>query len=76
MLWTCEACNDLLGAYKRAVRLYKDAELGCRGLLGDDLRLALKELERLRLACRNADEALLSHLRQDHRDFAKKSGSS
>ena len=60
----CKTCDDLLAVYKRAVKLYADAELSCRGLLGDDFRQAWKEMERLRQACREADDAVLAHLRQ------------
>ena len=44
----CKTRDDLLASYKRAVKLYADAELSCRGLLGDDFRQAWKEMERLR----------------------------
>ena len=68
----CKRCDDLLAAYKSAVRLYVDAERGCRGLLGDDLQRVRKEVERLRRACRDADEALIGHLRQAHLNLGEK----
>jgi hypothetical protein len=32
----CKTCDILLSTYKQAVKLYADAELRCRGMLGDD----------------------------------------
>ena len=64
---SCKACGELLAAYKHAVKLYSTAELKCRGMLGDDLQLALEELKRLRQACRDADDALMAHLSQHHK---------
>ena len=72
----CKTCHDLLAAYKNAVRVYSDAELSCRGLLGDDFQRVRKEVERLRQACRDADDALIGHLHRDHSNFAQKYGPS
>ena len=62
----CKTCDDLLAAYKRAVKVYTNAEPSFRGLIGDEFQLAFKELKRLGQACRDADEALMAHLRHDH----------
>jgi hypothetical protein len=63
----CKTCEDLLAAYRSAVSLYTNAERSFRGLLGDGFPVALKELKRLKQACRDADDALTEHRRQDHR---------
>ena len=63
---SCKACDELLAAYKHAVKRYSTAELKVRGLLGDDFQLALKKLKRLQQACRDADDALNAHLSQHH----------
>ena len=65
-LMVCKTCDDLLAACKRSVRLFTDAERGCQGLHGDDFQLALKELKRLRQACRDADDTLMAHFSQHH----------
>ena len=62
----CKTCDALLAAYKQAVNLYTNAGQSFRGALGDDSRLALKELRRLRQASKDADNALVAHLHQDH----------
>jgi excisionase family DNA binding protein len=62
----CKTCDALLAAYKQAVNLYTNAGQSFRGALGDDSRLAFKELRRLRQACKDADNALMAHLHQDH----------
>jgi hypothetical protein len=62
----CKTCDDLLGAYQRAVHLYTTTVVNTAGLFGANRRLASQEAERLKLACRDADNALISHLHQDH----------
>jgi hypothetical protein len=62
----CKRCDELLATYKHPISLYTTAQRGIRGLVGDDFIVAFKELKRLRLECRNADDALMAHLRQDH----------
>jgi hypothetical protein len=49
----CEACNELLAAYKRAVLLFKNA-------------VAAEQADHLRLECEAANEALMAHWRQVH----------
>ena len=71
----CKTCDDLLVAYQRAVRLYKTAARDIGTLVGDDFRRASKQAELLRQACRDADSAVMAHLRQDHSNFSHKSGS-
>jgi hypothetical protein len=67
----CKTCDELLSAYRGTAKLYTAAQERFQGLLGDDFKLAWKELKRLREACKAADEALLVHWRQEHRDFAE-----
>jgi hypothetical protein len=62
----CKTCDALLANYKLAVRLFADAEQSFRGAVRSDFQLALKELKRLKQACRDADKALMDHWRQDH----------
>lgn len=62
----CRTCDDLLAAYTSAVNLYTAAARDIETLVGDDFRLASKDTERLRLACRDADNALIAHFRQGH----------
>jgi len=52
----CEKCNGLLADYRRILREYTIAVGKLSGLLGDDFRLASQEAQRLRLACRAAEE--------------------
>ena len=72
----CKTCDDLLAAYSGAVSLYKTTVRDSTTLLGHELRLASQEAERLRLACRDADNALIAHWRQVHNNLAKKAASS
>jgi hypothetical protein len=65
----CEIYDALLANYKLAVRLFTKAELSFRGAIRDDFRLALKELKRLKQACKDADNALMDHWRQDHDNY-------
>ena len=62
----CKRCDELLAVYRRAISLYSTAQRRIRGLKGDDFILAFKELKRLKVECRNADDALMGHLGQDH----------
>ena len=62
----CKTCDELLAAYKREVRLFGNAVLKISGALGDDSRLATQEAAHLQLKCREASDALLAHLRQQH----------
>jgi hypothetical protein len=61
----CRTCDDLVAAYTSAVDLYTAVAQDIGTLVGDDFRLASKDAERLRLACRDADNALSAHFRQD-----------
>jgi hypothetical protein len=72
----CKTCDDLLAVYRSAVSLYKTTVRDSTTLLGDELRLASQETERLRLACRDADNALITHWRQVHKNLAKKAAAS
>jgi hypothetical protein len=63
----CKTCDDLLSDYKREVRLFINVVLKIPGQLGDDSRVTPQEMDRLSQKCRGANEALLTHLRQEHR---------
>lgn len=65
----CKRCDDLLADYKNAVRVFTNAGRKFRGATRDDFPLELKELKRLRQACKDADDALMEHWRKDHPDF-------
>jgi hypothetical protein len=71
----CRTCDDLLDAYKSAVRLYTTAAREIGTLAGNEFRVAFKQSEGLRQACRDADNAVMAHLRQDHSNFSHKPGS-
>ena len=71
----CERCDELVSAYEHAVSLYTTAQRKLQGLVGDEFRLAWKELKRFREACKAADEALLAHWREKHTDLAEKARS-
>jgi hypothetical protein len=62
----CQTCNELLITYKSTVKPYTLVMQEMAGLVGADFQLALKELERLRVKCQEANDALTAHWRQDH----------
>jgi molybdenum cofactor biosynthesis enzyme MoaA len=67
----CATCDKLLLAYKRAIKLYLDAEQNIaerhiKQDLGKDYTAALEEAERLKLAYRDASDAFMEHWQQDH----------
>ena len=62
----CRTCDDLLAAYKSAVDLYTTAARDIGTMAGDEFRMASKQAELLRLACHDADNALIAHFWQDH----------
>jgi hypothetical protein len=72
----CQRCAELLAAYKQAVSLYTAAQRRIRGLRGDEFKLTWGELKRLRAGCKSADEALLAHWREEHKELAEKAGPS
>jgi hypothetical protein len=72
----CEACDRLLAAYTAAVRLYTTAVVTVQGLNGNNRLLASQEEARLKLVCHLADNALMTHLRQDHGNPTPEAGSS
>jgi hypothetical protein len=61
----CKTCNELLAAYERAVTLFGNAVLKIPGALGDDSR-AIQEAAHSLVQCRDASDALLAHLHQEH----------
>jgi hypothetical protein len=63
----CQTCDELLAVYRDAVSLYNNAD---RELLGGNFGLALQELKRLKQACRDADDALMEHLRKEHNNLS------
>jgi hypothetical protein len=64
--WTAKRATPCLPTTKRRVALFTNAERSFRGRLGDEFPVELKELKRLKQACRDADDALMEHCRQDH----------
>jgi hypothetical protein len=62
----CKTCDELLAAYKREVRLFGNAVLKISGAPRDDSRLATQEAAHLLVKCRDANDALMAHLDQDH----------
>jgi len=63
----CKTCDELLAAYKREVRLFMNAVLNIPGGFGDDSRVTHQVFDRFTQKCRGANEALMAHLRQEHR---------
>ena len=57
----CKTCNELLAAYKHAAKQYTEAMQAMSGPVGDDFRLALKDLERWREVSSGANDALTEH---------------
>jgi hypothetical protein len=72
----CKTCDALLTDYKHRVALYMNAERAFRGLLRGEFPLALKELKRLKKACRDVDDALIEHCDQNHGNLSHKAASS
>ena len=72
----CKTCEELLAAYNCTANLYTKAMQRMGGLAGEDFRLAVKELERLRAKCQDDDDALTAHYRQHRREVSKKAASS
>jgi hypothetical protein len=62
----CEACYHLLAAYQRSVILFRDAVRKGSGAIGDDSKLASEEARRLSQQCKEANDRLMAHWRQDH----------
>jgi hypothetical protein len=62
----CKTCEELLAAYKRAVCLLGNAASKISGTLGDDYRLPTQDAAHLLVKCRDASDALMAHLRQEH----------
>jgi len=62
----CKTCVDLFIVYQLAVKLYAKSIRNLSGWAGDDLRLACEQAERLWLECRDANDALTAHWRQNH----------
>jgi hypothetical protein len=67
----CKTCKSLLADYQYSVKLFTDAVRRLRGLVGHDRELAHRKLEQLRLASRDANNALRAHRLQEHVNFAK-----
>ena len=71
----CKTCDSLLADYKYSVKLFTEAVRRLPGLVGHDRQLAHQKLEQLRLACRNADNALTAHSRQHENGLVEKKAS-
>ena len=59
----CQTCTDLLATYRHSVNLYSTALRKSLGAIGDD-----EEVERLHKQCRETNDALIAHWRQEHRN--------
>ena len=64
---SCQICDDLFAGYNFADKRYTQAMQNMAGLAGDDFKLAVEELERLRVTCQDANHALMEHWLKDHR---------
>ena len=67
----CETCDKLLATYKREVTLFKNVVRDFPGKVEDDFRLAIAEVDRLKLECREASNSLMEHWREHHGAGAK-----
>ena len=72
---SCKRCDELLATYKRDVSQFRNVVLKVAGALGDDSRLAVKEMDRLSQNCKDTSDALMEHWCQDHGNVGAKSGS-
>ena len=66
----CQACNELLAAYRLSVSLFKEAVGKIPGS-AEDSGLAVATTNHLKLKCRDASDALIAHWREDHAKAAK-----
>jgi hypothetical protein len=64
----CKTCDGLLAAYNREVRLFGSAVSKLSGAVGNDSNLATQQAAHLLVKCQDAKDALLAHLRVDHRN--------
>ena len=71
----CQTCDDLFTGYNCADKLYTQAMQNMAGRGGDDFKLAVEELEHLRVKCQDANNALMEHWRKDHRSPGQKAAS-
>jgi hypothetical protein len=75
----CPSCNSLLLVYKRAIKLYIDAEqnIAERNIkrdLGEDYKAASEEAERLTLAYRDARDPFMEHWQNNHQALTARAG--
>jgi hypothetical protein len=62
----CKTCDDLFSFYKHSVSRLRNA------VLEDESKLAAEESDRLRLKCKDACNALMAHMREEHSNVTKK----
>jgi hypothetical protein len=62
----CKTCDALLADYERSVHVFINAVLSFREAEGDDSTMSVEEADRLQLKCKDARDALMTHLHQDH----------
>jgi len=62
----CETCDKLLYAYRLSVSLFRNSVVKTPGPLEDDSRLSGREMDGLSRKCKDASDALMTHLHQDH----------
>jgi len=70
----CQTCDDLIATYKRSVRNHTTFLLNVSGAPTHKSPLVSKQATRLARKCREANDALMSHWRQDHTELAQKAG--
>ena len=63
----CKTCEELVADYKRSVGFFTKVVHRIPGILGDDARVVVFELDLLRQKVKEAREALMAHFHQDHR---------
>jgi hypothetical protein len=62
----CRTCDELLDAYQRSFRLFRDAVWKVAAAQGPESRATVQEMNRLQQTCRDANAALNEHMRQAH----------
>jgi hypothetical protein len=64
-----------MATYRRDVTLFGNAVLKVAGAVGDDSRLASKEMNRLSQNCEDTGDTLMEHWREHHGNVVAKSDS-
>jgi hypothetical protein len=72
----CKRCDELLGAYRLSVSLFRESVFNFPPAAGKDFRTTSQQADRLRVKCKEDSDALMAHLRQDHRCLTQKARAS